>query len=191
MQDSSPHPTITCGPQQAGRRLGSVPANKFPSVLPAMQGKQYGKLLVISAVVFRRGRRRRPQLLTRCTICGAESLKHYDRLLRQTAGCRPCGQPRRAPKWLVRRASNAKDRCTNPRNRRFSDYGGRGIEFRFESPTAMAVWVQENLGLRPDWQLDRIDNDGHYEAGNLRYVTASENQRNSRRQKRNAACGTS
>jgi hypothetical protein len=172
MQYSSLHPTIMCGPPRARRHLGSVPPYNFPSALPAMQGKQYGKLLVVSAVVFRRGPRGRPHLLTRCIICGTESLKHSDSLIRQTAGCLPCGQPRRAPKWLVSRASNAKDRCTNPRNRSFGDYGGRGIEFRFESPLAMAVWVQENLGLRPDLQLDRIDNDRHYEPVNLRYVTA-------------------
>ena len=94
-------------------------------------------------------------------------------------------------KWLVQRASAAKDRCTNPHNRRFDDYGGRGIEFRFQSPTAMAVWIQTNLGLCQDMQIDRIDNDGHYEPGNLRYATASENQQNTRRQQADSVCGTS
>jgi hypothetical protein len=47
----------------------------------------------------------------------------------------------------------------------------------------MALWVQENLGLHKDKELDRIDNEGHYEAGNLRYVTPAQNLANSRKQK--------
>jgi hypothetical protein len=54
----------------------------------------------------------------------------------------------------------------------------------------MAVWVQENLGLCRDMQIDRIDNDGHYEPGNLRYVTAAENMHNTRRCGA-CVCGTS
>lgn len=110
--------------------------------------------------------------------------------MRGTAGCRQCGHPRRAPKWLVQRASAAKDRCTNARNRRYSDYGGRGIEFRFSAPIEMAVWIQENLGLHRSLQIDRINNDGHYEPGNLRYVTPKQNMGN-RRRRSECVCGTS
>ncbi len=184
-------PTTRSGPKRAGRRLGSVPSNKLPSVLPELVGKSFGGLMVVSEQVVRRGMRGRPHLLVRCATCGEQSLKCYTSLMRRTAGCRRCGQPRSAPKWLVQRASAAKDRCTNPHNRRFDDYGGRGIEFRFQSPTAMAVWIQTNLGLCQDMQIDRIDNDGHYEPGNLRYATASENQQNTRRQQADSVCGTS
>jgi hypothetical protein len=80
----------------------------------------------------------------------------------------------------------AKDRCTNSRNKAFSDYGGRGIQFKFANPVAMALWVQENLGLHPELELDRIDNDGHYEPGNLRYLNSFQNQSNTRRRRLNA-----
>ena len=189
MPESLQLPITKCGHKRAGRRFGSVPSNKLPSVLPELVGKSYGKLTVISEEVVRRGPRRRPYLHVRCRICGARSLKCYTNLTRRVAGCRRCGQPRRAPKWLVQRASAAKDRCTNPRNRRYHDYGGRGIGFQFETPTAMAVWIQENLGLHRDKQIDRIDNNGHYQPGNLRYVTAKENMRNTRRSGA-CVCGT-
>lgn len=44
----------------------------------------------------------------------------------------------------------------------------------------MAVWVQENLGLHKEMELDRIDNNGHYTPGNLRYLSRRHNQCNKR-----------
>lgn len=61
-------------------------------------------------------------------------------------------------------------------------YGGRGIEFRFESTEAMLEHLLTLPGCRStSLVLDRKDNDGHYEAGNLRFVTRSESQANTRR----------
>lgn len=183
-------PTTECGPTKAGRRFGSVPSNKLPSALPELMGRPFKNLIVISGEVVRVGPRGRPHLDVWCGTCGERSLKCYTSLMRGTAGCRKCGQSRQAPKWLVQRASAAKDRCTNIRNRRYADYGGRGIEFRFDTPTQMAVWIQENLGLHRSLQIDRINNDGHYEPGNLRYVTPKQNMRN-RHRHNECACGTS
>ncbi len=47
----------------------------------------------------------------------------------------------------------------------------------------MGLWVMEHLGLHQDLELDRIDNDGHYEPGNLRYATGAQNLANSRKQR--------
>lgn len=72
----------------------------------------------------------------------------------------------------------AKYRCQNPNFSRWSDYGGRGIEFRFDSVEDFA----KELGPcpSPDHSVDRIDNDGHYEPGNIRWATRSQQQRNKR-----------
>lgn len=137
-------------------------------------------MVVSGEVVTHKGR---PHLLVRCTTCGAEGLRARDFLRSGTAGCRACGHPRLVPKWLNRRAASARQRCTNPNDRAYPRYGGRGIEFRFSSPLAMALWVQRNLGLHQEMELDRIDNEGHYEAGNLRYVTLAQNLANSRKQR--------
>lgn len=72
-------------------------------------------------------------------------------------------------------------RCENPQSRVFHNYGGRGIQFRFSSARSAAEWIKCNLGLRQDLVLDRIDNNGHYEPGNLRWVSHSMNNCNTRR----------
>jgi hypothetical protein len=79
----------------------------------------------------------------------------------------------------------AKDRCTNPRHPSYKNYGGRGIEFRFKS--FRDFWNE--LGPRPKgmhgksaaYSLDRINNDGHYEPGNVRWATRVEQRNNTRR----------
>jgi hypothetical protein len=73
---------------------------------------------------------------------------------------------------------SARQRCTNPNHVSYKNYGGRGIEFRFES---FKEFIEE-IGLRPspELTLDRIDNDGHYEAGNVRWATRLEQNSNRR-----------
>jgi hypothetical protein len=74
----------------------------------------------------------------------------------------------------------AKDRCSNLNSQAWKNYGGRGIEFRFKSFTEFYL----ELGPRPNGlTLDRINNDGHYEIGNVRWATRSQQQSNQRRQR--------
>lgn len=90
----------------------------------------------------------------------------------------------------ARRAlSGAKQRCTNPNSRAYANYGARGIEFRFVSVAAAVEWVLRNLGPRPSdgHSIDRIDNSRHYEPGNLRWATRTEQARNKRAYRRTAA----
>lgn len=72
-------------------------------------------------------------------------------------------------------------RCTNPKDRGYKNYGARGIKFLFPSVLEGSIWVRDNLGLNRKLELDRIDNNGHYAPGNLRYATRSQQCRNTRR----------
>lgn len=74
----------------------------------------------------------------------------------------------------------AKSCCESPTNENYPRYGGRGIEFRFSSFDEFLAEV----GRRPsdDLSIDRIDNNGHYEVGNLRWATRSQQARNQRRE---------
>lgn len=72
------------------------------------------------------------------------------------------------------------DRCRNPRNHAYENYGGRGI-------TVCKRWqVFDNfladMGIKPspDLSLDRIDNDRGYAPENCRWATASEQNQNRR-----------
>lgn len=84
----------------------------------------------------------------------------------------------RKPSREFRSYHSAKERCTNPNQARFKDYGGRGIEFRFTSVEQFLDCV----GRCPTSKhtLDRIDVDGHYEPGNVRWATQQEQQNNRR-----------
>lgn len=83
-------------------------------------------------------------------------------------------------------ASSARGRCTNKNERSYENYGGRGIECKFPTTEIMTKWILDNLGPKPskDYSLDRVDNNKHYEPGNLRWATREEQARNKRQYKR-------
>lgn len=85
--------------------------------------------------------------------------------------------------------NNMKYRCLNPKCRDYPEYGGRGItvsdDFLSKVRGEGFQAFMEAVGPRPGpgYSLDRIDNEGHYEAHNLRWATAKE-QRNNQRPRR-------
>lgn len=151
-----------------------------------ISGQTFGDLTVKSYA----GRRVRTALwLCRC-VCGNEKTVARDKLVNgKTVSC-GCKRYRKSqpaethglskrPEWVA--WSAAKGRCYNPKNKRFSYYGGRGItmcdRWRDDFETFFA-----DMGPRPSPQhsLDRIDPNGDYSPENCQWSTLDYQKRNRR-----------
>lgn len=74
-------------------------------------------------------------------------------------------------------------RCNNPKSKDYKYYGGRGIKVKFTSFDDFYNYVVNELKIDPrGLTIDRINNDGNYERGNIRFVTKAENNQNRRKQ---------
>lgn len=160
--------------------------------VPALLGKQFGRLLVLYRTVDN------PDGKTQW-VCLCECGNGYPatvRTLMHGSEVPSCGcyksevAAQKATKHglvgtpLHRIWTHMRDRCNNPGDKRYFDYGGRGI-------TVCERWNDRETGLeafvadmgstyKSGLQLDRIDNDGPYSPDNCHWVTSKENNRNRR-----------
>lgn len=73
-----------------------------------------------------------------------------------------------------------KQRCLNERHAQFKNYGGRGIRICDAWLESFDAFLRD-VGVKPNGlTLDRIDNDGNYEPGNVRWATRAEQRSNQR-----------
>lgn len=82
--------------------------------------------------------------------------------------------------------SNMQARCYDPSNKRWKNYGARGIKICAEWLTdirAFYKWVFEN-GWEPGLTIDRINVNGDYEPSNCRFATALVQMNNTTRNRR-------
>lgn len=127
----------------------------------------------------------------RCLVCDAEMSRRDHR----KDACSPaCGaalrQMRLRPEWTpefaarrnqaVNRWRKMLRRCTNPKDKSYAAYGGRGIKVCERWLDFEAYWADTGDRPAPGFSIDRIDNDGDYEPRNVRWATAKEQVANRR-----------
>lgn len=78
------------------------------------------------------------------------------------------------------------DRCENPANRSFKDYGGRGIsvcdrwKMGEQGRSGFECFVSD-MGARPDgWTIERVQVAGSYEPGNCVWLSKGDQSKNRR-----------
>jgi hypothetical protein len=155
-----------------------------------LTGQRFGSWTVLERgpdYVYPSGKRRATRWRCEC-ICGATVLV-VSAILRNggSTQCRDCANRTHGmsydPEYSV--WNNMLLRCYNPSNHNYPYYGARGITV-CERWHSFELWMTDilvEIGPRPKGKtLDRVNNDGNYEPGNIRWATRKEQAQNRRKQ---------
>ena len=163
--------------------LDSPPPAAHVSYAQNIVARQYGWVKIINPEKRWNEQWSRCYVLTECVSCHNIQWTYLSNLtLGISKGCQNCSQrPKLIPMWLEQRLTAAKGRCENPNDRQYHLYGGRGIRFCFPSVIQAGIWILKNVpNVRQEYEMDRIDNNGHYAPENIRFVPREKNLGNRR-----------
>ena len=161
-----------------------IPANKLP--IPV--GEQFGFLTVLREA---QGQKWTTMVECQC-VCGAVVVKrlaslrsHVKAGVKPSCGCR--GDPTHGEIQKHGHRSRPyriwvgmKNRCNNPKNKDFKNYGARGIKVSDDWETFNGFWKDMKSGYSEDRSIDRIDPNKGYCKENCRWATTEEQAYNKR-----------
>jgi hypothetical protein len=153
----------------------------------SLVGRTSGRLAVVVDLPAEKGVEHRVKCL--CS-CGNHCIKRAHQITSRSVsscGCIGLG-PRPVKHGHARKLTTTaeyeiwcgiKKRCLNKRNHAYMRYGGRGISICDLWRTDFTAFLA-HIGPRPgpEFSIDRINNDGNYEPGNVRWATAATQGRN-------------
>lgn len=171
----------------SSRRLNKTCGCENPTKRKDHTGVRYGGWTVIDQAS-------RTQWLCRCD-CGTERAVRTCHL--RTGSSKGCGCTKNAKTSALRKKHGYSHndprgeysiwcqmigRCENPSNTSYRLYGARGIRVSPRWRGDFSAFLRD-VGERPTLghSIDRIDLNGHYEPGNVRWATAKQQARNTRR----------
>ena len=156
--------------------------------LKVKPGDRFGKLTVIREVAHI-GDRRAFKLWCDCGNTCVVKLINLSRGKTRSCGCLAYANRRthgmsRTPTYTV--WVSMIGRCENPNNTSYANYGGRGIKVCERWREAANFFA--DMGPRPSskHEINRIDNDGDYEPGNVEWTKDGTAQGRNRRKQKNA-----
>lgn len=146
-------------------------------------GKEYGDMVVLKEVsTLSNGKR----YLVECLKCGRTKemrKSSIDRCVGITHKACSQGYRKNYPKMYSTWAGMV-NRTTNPNDKRYSDYGGKGINHEFELFIDFVDYMLESFiehvkeNGEENTTLERIDNSKGYIKGNIRWATYREQATN-------------
>ncbi|AFV80851.1 putative HNH endonuclease [Staphylococcus phage SA5] len=127
-----------------------------------------GEVIIVRSSTLRQGK---------IKSCGCESNKIHSELMRERNTTHGLSSNPMYQRWL-----GMKQRCYDVNAINYKNYGGRGIEICEEWKNDFKKFY-DYMGDPPNenYQIDRINNDGNYEPGNVKWSTRSENSTNIRK----------
>jgi hypothetical protein len=156
-----------------------------------LAGQRFGRLVAMGPV----GQRKTTEVLWLCQCdCGNQATARASLLANGTTRSCGClaregvsGRNRKHGFYgthIYKVWQGMKGRCSDFDSDHYASYGGRGIRVCAEWVASFQSFYSHVSGLEhfgdDGYTLDRIDVDGHYEPGNVRWATANEQGRNKR-----------
>ena len=148
-------------------------------------GQKLGECIYLEEKAIRCRYLRRALFL--CLFCGNKfetQIGNVSNYHTRSCGCISGNKHGLSSHPLYNRWNVMNDRCNNPNNKRYEDWGGRGIKVFpdwIHDFKAFYDYVTNLPGYDLTLTIDRIDNDGDYVPKNLKWSTIQEQNNNNRK----------
>ena len=145
-------------------------------------GREFGRWVVVEKLDYKQ------KYTCRCSCGEEQNIRVYDLLKGKTSMCRVCSaENAKSPGIPVSSTTeyntwiHINQRCHNPSNKDYKNYGGRGIQVYplwRESYEAFVMYMGNKPA--PHYTIERLDVNKGYEPGNVSWIPRNAQARNKR-----------